>query len=65
MRTGDEVMGLAAALLALGTRSLIAALVPVPDDASRALMLGLHRELRAVEAPLFRWLRRNAPCCRS
>ena len=51
VRGGDEVMGLAAALLALGCRSLIATVVPVPDDASRTLMVGLHRRLRAGDPP--------------
>ena len=51
VRAGDEVMGLAAALLALGTRSLIAAVIPVPDDASRPLMLLLHDRLRSGQAP--------------
>src|SRR5205085_12534957 len=32
---GDELLGLAAALLALGTRTLVASLLPVPDAAVR------------------------------
>lgn len=48
---GDELLGLAAALLAMGAQSLIATVVPVPDDASRPLMLSLHRHLRAGVAP--------------
>jgi hypothetical protein len=32
VRPGDEVLGLAAALLSLGTTSLVATVVPVPDD---------------------------------
>lgn len=51
VRAGDEVMGLAAALLSLGTRSLVATVVPVPDDASRPLMLQLHRRLRRGQSP--------------
>ncbi|MEP7178157.1 MAG: CHAT domain-containing protein [Pseudonocardiales bacterium] len=47
VRTGDELIGLAAAMLALGTVNLVAALVPVPDDASRGLMLAFHRHLTA------------------
>lgn len=46
VRPGDEVLGLAAALLSLGTTSLVATVVPVPDDASRPLMLRFHRALR-------------------
>lgn len=48
---GDELMGFAAALLAMGTRSLIATVVPVPDNASRALMLRLHRHLDQGRSP--------------
>jgi CHAT domain-containing protein/tetratricopeptide (TPR) repeat protein len=51
VRTGDEVMGLAAALLALGSKSLIATVVPVPDDTTRTLMLRLHARLREGERP--------------
>jgi CHAT domain-containing protein len=42
---GDELLGLAAALLGLGSRSLVATVVPVPDRTSRPLMLRLHRHL--------------------
>jgi CHAT domain-containing protein len=49
--TGDEVLGLAAALLGLGTRSLVAAVLPVPDQAVRGLMLALHRHLRLGLGP--------------
>ncbi|MEU7478807.1 CHAT domain-containing protein [Lentzea sp. NPDC042327] len=51
IRPGDELLGLAAALLALGTRTLIASAVSVPDDTSKALMLRYHRELAAGRAP--------------
>jgi hypothetical protein len=44
--TGEQ-LGFPAALLAMGARSVIAALWPVPDsDATVALMTALHRELR-------------------
>jgi hypothetical protein len=43
---GDELVGLAAALLALGVGSLVGSVVPVPDEASRPVMLSLHRHLR-------------------
>jgi tetratricopeptide (TPR) repeat protein len=46
VRPGDEVMGLAAALLALGVRSLVASVVPVPDDLSRTTMLAFHEAFR-------------------
>jgi tetratricopeptide (TPR) repeat protein len=48
---GDELMGLASALFALGTRTLIASVVPVPDAATRTLMLTVHRWLRAGLTP--------------
>ncbi len=47
VQPGDELMGLAAALFALGTRTLIASVAPVPDGASRRLMRELHTGLRA------------------
>jgi tetratricopeptide (TPR) repeat protein len=46
VRPGDELMGLAAALLAMGTRALVASVVPVPDEATRTLMLAFHDQLR-------------------
>nr|MDT0660485.1 CHAT domain-containing protein [Micromonospora sp. DSM 115978] len=51
VRPGDEVMGFTAVLLALGTRSLIAAVLPVPADLTIELMLDLHRRMRAGAAP--------------
>lgn len=48
---GDELLGLASALLGMGSVSLVAAVVPVPDDASRPLMLRFHRHLRAGHSP--------------
>lgn len=42
---GGEVLGLAAVLLGLGTTSLVASVIPVPDHASRRLMLRFHRLL--------------------
>ncbi len=48
---GDELLGTAAALLALGVRSVIAPLMPVPDAATTAVMVGLHHRLRAGERP--------------
>ncbi len=47
VHSGDELIGLAAALLAMGSVNLVAALLPVPDEASRALMLRFHRHLDA------------------
>ncbi|MEA2971548.1 MAG: hypothetical protein QOG82_6 [Actinomycetota bacterium] len=48
---GDELLGTAAALLALGVRSVIAPLMPVPDAATTAVMVALHHRLRAGERP--------------
>ena len=43
---GDEVMGLTSALFALGTRSAVATVIPVEDQATRPLMVALHDGLR-------------------
>jgi CHAT domain-containing protein len=51
VRPGDELMGFAAAVFALGTRTLIASVVPISDAATRPLMLGLHAGLRAGLEP--------------
>lgn len=49
--SGDELIGLAAALLALGTRSLVATVLPLPDRAAWPLMTRLHALLREGVAP--------------
>lgn len=51
VRPGDELMGLAAALLGLGTRTLIASVVAVPDEQTATLMLDVHRHLRSGATP--------------
>jgi CHAT domain-containing protein len=48
---GDELLGLAASLLGLGTRSVVASLLPVPDDATRRLMVGFHGSLHRGASP--------------
>jgi CHAT domain-containing protein len=48
---GDELLGLSAALLAMGTRTIVASVVPVPDAAARRLMLSFHRALGAGAPP--------------
>ena len=48
---GDELLGLSAALLASGTRTIIASVVPVPDAAARRLMVAFHRRLAAGASP--------------
>lgn len=51
VRTGDELIGLVSALLALGTRSVLATVIPVPDVSTAALMLAVHERLRAGDEP--------------
>ena len=48
---GDELMGLTAALLGLGARTLIASVAPVSDEATTPLMRDLHVRLRAGDRP--------------
>ena len=48
---GDELIGLAAALLGMGTRSLVASVLPVGDDASVPLMRSFHHRFRGGDAP--------------
>ena len=50
-RPGDELLGFAAALIAMGSRTVIASVVPVPDAATKRLMLALHEELVAGRSP--------------
>ncbi|MDH3499423.1 MAG: CHAT domain-containing protein [Acidimicrobiia bacterium] len=45
-RPGDELLGLSAALLALGVRTLVAPQVPIPDAETPPLMRSFHRRLR-------------------
>jgi tetratricopeptide (TPR) repeat protein len=51
VRPGDELMGLAAALFMLGTRTLVASVVPIADVATREPMLRFHRALAAGMGP--------------
>jgi hypothetical protein len=48
---GDELLGLSAMLLALGTRNVIASVVAVPDAGATRLMRALHRALAAGQRP--------------
>ena len=48
---GDELRGLVAVLLALGTTAVIASVLPVPDDEARAAARRLHLELRRGLSP--------------
>jgi CHAT domain-containing protein len=51
IRPGDEILGPAAALLAAGTRTVVAAVNPVADEATIDLMSELHRRLLAGVPP--------------
>ncbi len=48
---GDELMGLSSALFALGTRTLVAAVNPVDDEAAMTLMIDFHARLTAGRSP--------------
>jgi CHAT domain-containing protein len=50
-RPGDELLGFAAALIAIGTRTIIASVVPAPDAQTKQLMIVLHRRLLAGDPP--------------
>jgi CHAT domain-containing protein len=49
--TGGELIGTLAALFALGTRTVIAAVVPVLDEETAAVMVALHGRLNAGQTP--------------
>jgi CHAT domain-containing protein len=51
VRAGDELMGLSATLLALGSATIVASVVTVPDEMGTRLMTAFHRELAAGVAP--------------
>ena len=51
VHAGDELMGFTAAVFALGTATVIAAVVPVPDEATAGLMLELDAQLARGSAP--------------
>jgi len=51
VRPGDEMTGLAAALLAVGTRTVVAPLLPVPDESAGAPAHTWHRLVRQGTAP--------------
>ncbi len=47
VRPGDEPLGLAHTLLATGVTSVVAAVAPVPDDETAAVMAAYHQRLAA------------------
>jgi tetratricopeptide (TPR) repeat protein len=51
IRPGDELMGVASAVFALGTRTLIASVAPVGDEETRMLMSVFHAALTAGLTP--------------
>lgn len=51
VRSGDELLGLTASLLAVGARTVIASVLPVDDNTTAALILSLHAHLAAGAAP--------------
>jgi CHAT domain-containing protein len=57
---GDELLGLAAALLGIGTRTVVASAVPVPDAVARRLTLAFHRNLSEGNDPAFALARAQA-----
>jgi len=65
VQAGDELMGLAATLFALGTRTLVASVAAVPDAATRRLMVGLHDHLRGGLPPAAALARAQAAECAS
>jgi CHAT domain-containing protein len=48
---GDEMMGLSSALFALGTRTLVAPVNVVDDEAAKTLMVDFHARLAAGRTP--------------
>jgi hypothetical protein len=50
-RPGDELLGFAAALIGMGTRTIIASVVPIPDAATKRLMISFHRHLTTGCSP--------------
>jgi CHAT domain-containing protein len=51
MIAGEELLGFTAALLAGGTQTLVAPVVPVPDAETAPLMQSYHRQLLSGRAP--------------
>ena len=51
VQAGNELLGLSAALLGMGTRTIIASVVPASDAATRRMMVDFHRRLGAGTSP--------------
>ena len=50
---GDELLGLGATLLALGTQQLIASVVPIPDAETAPLMVAFHQLIAAGQSAAY------------
>jgi CHAT domain-containing protein len=48
---GEELMGLTAALLGLGTATVLGSVLPAQDAAARQLMVDLHQRLATGTGP--------------
>jgi CHAT domain-containing protein len=51
VRAGDELLGLSATFLALGTGQVVGTVVPVADAATMPLMIAFHRRLVGGDPP--------------
>ncbi|WP_373869956.1 CHAT domain-containing protein [Acrocarpospora macrocephala] len=51
VRSGDEILGFTAALLYLGTPTVISSVTPIPDDVAAHVMTGYHREIARGTQP--------------
>jgi len=51
VEAGEELLGLVASLLSLGTSTAIAAVLPIPDMATAPLMDRLHRRIACGDGP--------------
>jgi CHAT domain-containing protein len=48
---GDELLGIAAVLLGIGTRTIVASVAPIPDATAARLMVAFHREIAGGVSP--------------
>jgi tetratricopeptide (TPR) repeat protein len=51
VRPGDELMGTAATMLSLGSRAIVASVVPMADAGAPAVMMAFHERLLAGHPP--------------
>jgi hypothetical protein len=62
VRPGDELMGLAAALLGMGTACVIASVTTIQDEVALELMVAFHRRLLGDESPAAALARASEDC---